>query len=96
MRFLRFLLLVLGVALLGILVAKNDPGQIFASISGLSWRLGILLCFPITLVTIFDTLGWRFAFLKQGVRFRTLLWARLAGEACSFCSALPWRRSLCI
>src|SRR5437773_8857514 len=30
---------------------------------------------------VFDTLGWRFAFLQEGVAFRTLLWVRLAGEA---------------
>src|SRR3989454_6163015 len=30
---------------------------------------------------VFDTLGWRFAFLREGVAFRTLLGVRLAGEA---------------
>lgn len=81
MRFWRFLLLLLGAGLLGLLVAQNDPAQIFASIAGMSWRLGIVLCFPATLVTILDTLGWRFAFSKPRVSFVTLLGARLAGEA---------------
>ncbi len=71
----------LGVVLLAVLVAKNDPQAIFASITELSWRLAIVLCFPVALVMVFDTLGWRFAFLRDVVGFRTLLLARLAGEA---------------
>jgi uncharacterized protein (TIRG00374 family) len=64
-----------------VLVAKNDPAAIFASIVQLSWRLAIVLCFPVVLVMVLDTLGWRFAFLRASVAFRTLLWVRLAGEA---------------
>lgn len=63
------------------LVAKNDPPAILASIAQLSWRFAIVLCFPVTLVMMFDTLGWRFAFLRDGAGFRTLFAARLAGEA---------------
>ena len=62
------------------LVAQNDPATIAGSIAGLSWRLAIVLCFPVSLVAVFDTLGWRFAFLRE-VRFRVLFAARLAGEA---------------
>jgi len=69
------------VGLLAVLVATNDPAAILASIVQLSWRLAIVLCFPVVLVMVFDTLGWRFAFLQEGVAFRTLLWVRLAGEA---------------
>ncbi len=36
---------------------------------------------PITLATLFDTLGWHFAFRHDRVAFRTLVSARLAGEA---------------
>jgi uncharacterized protein (TIRG00374 family) len=64
-----------------VLVAKNDPPAILASIAQLSWRFAIVLCFPVTLVMMFDTLGWRFAFLRDGAGFRTLFAARLAGEA---------------
>lgn len=71
----------LGATLLAVLVVRNDPGEVFASIGRLSWRLGVLLCFPVTLVTIFDTLGWRFAFVRDRAAFRDLVWARLAGEA---------------
>jgi uncharacterized protein (TIRG00374 family) len=69
------------VVLLAVLVAKNDPAAIVASIVQLSWRLAIVLCFPVVLVMVLDTLGWRFAFLRPGVAFRTLLGVRLAGEA---------------
>ena len=62
-------------------MAKNDPQAILASITQLSWRLGLVLCFPVALVMVFDTLGWRFAFLRDGARFPALFSARLAGEA---------------
>ncbi|PYN74276.1 MAG: hypothetical protein DMD96_30525 [Candidatus Rokuibacteriota bacterium] len=81
LRYLRVALLVLGVALLATLVAQNDPATVLASITDLSWRLGIILCFPVALVMLFDTLGWRFAFLREAVDFRALVVARLAGEA---------------
>jgi uncharacterized protein (TIRG00374 family) len=71
---------VLGAALLAVLVAQNDPATIVGSIAGLSWRLAIVLCFPVSLVAVFDTLGWRCAFLRE-VRFRVLFASRLAGEA---------------
>jgi len=71
---------VLGAALLAVLVAQNDPATIVGSIAALSWRLAIVLCFPVSLVAVFDTLGWRCAFLRE-VRFRVLFAARLAGEA---------------
>ena len=81
MKLLRILLLALGIVFLGALVAHNDPVRILASIEQLSWRLGVLLCFPAFLVIVLDTLGWRFAFLEDRVPFSTLLWTRLAGEA---------------
>lgn len=81
MKVLRAVLLVVGLAFLGVLIAKNDPEAIFASITQLSWRLGVLVCFPFLLVTAFDTLGWHFAFLRSRVDFPTLLGVRMAGEA---------------
>jgi len=72
---------VLGLALLAALVVQNDPAAVLGSIVDLSWRLAIVLCFPVALVTLFDTLGWRFAFLREGVAFRALFASRLAGEA---------------
>ena len=81
MKLLRAGLLVVGVVFLGILVATNDPVAIFGSISRLGWRLAVIACFPFAIITAFDTLGWYFAFLHPRVPFRTLLAARLAGEA---------------
>ena len=78
---LRIGLFVLGAVLLGVLVARNEPAAIFSAIGRLSWRLGVLVCFPFVLVAIFDTLGWRYAFRRNRVGFGTLLWVRLAGEA---------------
>jgi len=80
-------LLLLGVALLAVLVARNDPGAIASSIARLSWRILIVLCFPITLATLFDTLGWHFAFGHDRVAFRKLVSARLAGEAFNLTTA---------
>ena len=81
MKYLRFALLVLGVALLAALVVQNDPAAVLGSIVDLSWRLVIVLCFPVVLVMLFDTLGWRSAFLREGVPFRALVASRHAGEA---------------
>jgi glycosyltransferase 2 family protein len=72
---------VLGVALLAALVAQNDPAAVLSSIADLSWRLGIVLFFPAVLVALFDTLGWRYAFLNGAPPFTALAVSRLAGEA---------------
>lgn len=81
MRYVRFGLLLLGVALFAFVVARSDPAAVLSSLSRLSWGLVIVLVLPHSLVTIFDTLGWRFAFLRDAVAFRALVPARLAGEA---------------
>src|SRR5262245_66191467 len=78
--YLRVALLLLGAALLAVLVAQNDPAAIVGSIADLSWRLAVILCFPAVLVAVFDTLGWRFAFLRN-VRFRVLFASGLAAGA---------------
>src|SRR5256712_14166951 len=81
MKLLRALLLAVGLVFLGVLVVTNEPAAIFAAVTGLSWRLAIIAVFPFVLVTTFDTLGWRYAFLRDRVPFRTLLAVRIAGEA---------------
>lgn len=80
-RIARVLMLALGATLLAILVWRNDPATLLASIQQLSWRLLIVLAFPFVLVNALDTLGWRFAFRRDRVPFATLFSARLAGEA---------------
>ncbi|PYO45884.1 MAG: hypothetical protein DMD84_27580, partial [Candidatus Rokuibacteriota bacterium] len=81
MKLLRALLLVVGLVFLGVLVMTNEPAAIFAAVRGLSWRLAVIAVFPFVLVTTFDTLGWKYAFLRDRVPFRTLLAVRIAGEA---------------
>ncbi len=81
MRVVRITLLALGVVLLAVLVWQNDPVAILATIRRLSWRLVIVVLFPAVLVTVFDTLGWRFAFARDRVAFPVLVAARVAGEA---------------
>ena len=81
LRLLRFALFGLGLVLFAVLVAENDPAVVLASVADLSWRLAVILCFPVVLVQVFDTLGWRFAFLREGVAFSALVSSRLAGEA---------------
>ncbi|MBI4587271.1 MAG: flippase-like domain-containing protein [Candidatus Rokubacteria bacterium] len=81
MRAIRFLLLGCGAALLAVLVVRIGPAAVLSSFSQLSWRLLLVLCFPFSLMMLFDTLGWRFAFRRDLVPFPALLSARLAGEA---------------
>ena len=81
LKLLRFALLGLGLVLFAVLIAENDPSTVLASVAELSWRLGVILCFPVVLVQIFDTLGWRFAFLRESAGFPALVSSRLAGEA---------------
>ena len=72
MGWLRLVLLVLGVGLLIALVFGNDPAAVFASLGELSWRFVVILLFPAIPVMIFDTLGWRYAFLRDQVPFLVL------------------------
>ena len=81
MKVLRILLLLVGLAFLVVLVVENDPAAIFASVARLSWRIVIILMFPMALVMALDALGWRYAFLHDRVPFGPLLATRLAGEA---------------
>jgi glycosyltransferase 2 family protein len=81
MRLVRLGLLVCGAALFLWLLATIGPGAVIQAFSDLSWRLLIILVLPFGLTTLLDTLGWRYAFRRDRVPFRTLLAARLAGEA---------------
>src|SRR5712692_8273088 len=81
LRLLRVGLVLGGAALFAFLLVQIGVGSIASSFAQLSWRLFVLLIFPFVLVTVFDTLGWRFAFLHDRVPFSTLLSTRLAGEA---------------
>ena len=71
----------MGVVTLGFIVADNDPPAIAASIARVGWWLALVIVFPSVLVAWLDAMGWRYAFTRDAVPVRTLLWIRLAGEA---------------
>ena len=81
MKVLRAVLLLVGLGLLVLLVIENDPAAIMDSVRRLSWRILVILVFPMSLVMALDALGWRYAFLRDRVPFGPLLATRLAGEA---------------
>lgn len=78
----RPLLVVIGLAMVGYLVAQIGPAAIWSSFVTLGWRLPIVLVFPYALAAAVDTLAWRLL-LPTPVPFLLLLRARLAGEAVS-------------
>lgn len=80
-RLPRLVLFGAGAVLFAVLIARNDPAALVQSVSQLSWRLLIIVVFPFSVVNVFDTLGWRFAFRRDRVPFGRLFSARLAGEA---------------
>ena len=81
-RWLRPLLVLTGLALVGYLVAQIGPAAIWSSFVTLGWRLPLVLAFPYALAAAVDTLAWRLL-LPAPVPFFLLLRARLAGEAVS-------------
>ncbi len=78
---LRVVLVAAGVLLLGVMVATNDPAAIAASLGRVGWGFLLILVFPVSLVMLFDTLGWRYAFSRDRAPFPLLVAVRLAGEA---------------
>jgi len=81
MNVIRLILLAVGLAFLGYLVAQVGPETLLASFQALSWRLLLIVWFPFALIAVLDTLGWQFAFRRNSASFATLLTVRLAGEA---------------
>jgi uncharacterized protein (TIRG00374 family) len=81
-RWIRPLLVLTGLALVGYLVMQIGPAAIWASFVTLGWRLPVVLAFPYALAAAVDTLAWRLL-LPIPVPFLLLLRARLAGEAVS-------------
>lgn len=79
-RWLRPLLVLTGLAVVGYLVAQIGPAAIWASFVTLGWRLPLVLAFPYALAGLVDTIAWRLLLpgpVPLGLAFR----ARLAGEA---------------
>src|SRR5262249_62114516 len=89
MRTTRFVLLAVGLTLTGVLWWKIGLGAVLSAFGALSWRLLLLVTLPAFLMVTCDTLGWRFAFSRDRVSFRTLLSVRLAGEAVNLTTPSP-------
>lgn len=80
-RLLKPLLILAGIVLIGYLIHRTGPVAILGAFRSLSWRLVLVLVFPTCLVTIVDTVAWRFTFLEPPRSFARLFGVRLAGEA---------------
>lgn len=80
---LRLLVAAAGLVLFGWFVHHAGVEEIFRAFSKLGWWMPLALL-PFVVVTVCDTIGWRFAFGREGthgVRFPRLLQIRCAGEA---------------
>src|SRR4030095_3934676 len=80
-RIIRTALLLLGVLLVFTLFHRIGLTPVMSAVARLSWSLPLLLLVPACLIVTCDTLGWRFAFRRDGVPFGALLPARLGGAA---------------
>lgn len=79
-RFVRPLLVLGGLAVVGYLIARIGPAAIWSSFVTLGWRLPLVLLFPYLLAAALDTLAWR-VLVPGAVPFGVIFRARLAGEA---------------
>ena len=77
----RLIVLLGGGCLLAVLVTSVGLTALADAFATMSWRVLIVLVFPCVPATMFDTLGWRFAFPGDRVPFFTLWRVRLSGEA---------------
>lgn len=80
---LKIIVAVLGLALFAWFIQRAGPGEIARAFTNLGWLAPVVLL-PFGLVYLLDTLGWRFAFGKEGapgVGFGTLVRIRWAGES---------------
>jgi uncharacterized protein (TIRG00374 family) len=78
---LRPVLVIAGIAFIGVLVIQVGPATIWSAFRTLSWRLLVIMVFPTCLAVLVDTLGWRFTFRAPPRSFARLVGVRLAGEA---------------
>src|SRR6185436_7881932 len=81
MSYIRLACFIAGAVLFVGLLVEVGTAATLSAFGQLSWRLVVILGFPFCLINAFDTLGWKFAFTDARVPFRSLWWARLAGEA---------------
>jgi len=80
---LRCLLAAAGLVLFGWFVYRAGVGEIARAFTNLGWWLPVALL-PFLAVTLLDTVGWRFAFGREGthgIGFPRLVQIRWAGES---------------
>jgi putative membrane protein len=80
MKLLQGLAVVVGLGFVVWLVHEIGPGLLWAHLSMLSWRLGLLML-PQGLVSVLDGAGWRYAFPNRLPGLGAATTIRLAGEA---------------
>jgi len=88
MRILKSVLLVAGIALLGVLVHRVGTEAILQTLNRLTWWQFLVICLPYAAIMAVDTLGWRYAFARDRAPFRRLYRARVIGEALNIVTAL--------
>src|SRR2546426_4655027 len=87
MRFVKRLLLLAGAILLAVLVHRVGAEPVLETLRVLAWWQFVIICLPYGVIAAVDTLGWRFAFARDGAPFWRLYGARLAGEALNVVTA---------
>jgi uncharacterized protein (TIRG00374 family) len=88
MRRVKLVLLVLGIAAIVYSVHRIGWAPILEALARLTWWQLLVVCLPFAAITAVDTLGWRYAFPRDAAPFRSLVGARLAGEALNLVTAL--------
>ena len=88
MRAVKLLLLALGIAAIVYSIHRIGWAPIVEALARLTWWQLAVLCLPYAVITVVDTLGWRYAFPRDGAPFLRLVGARLAGEALNLVTML--------
>src|SRR5438552_661815 len=68
MRFVKRLLLLAGAILLAVLVHRVGAEPVLETLRALAWWQFVIICLPYGVIAAVDTLGWRFAFARDGAR----------------------------
>ncbi|MDR4506096.1 MAG: flippase-like domain-containing protein [Candidatus Scalindua sp.] len=76
----KILLLLVGFSIFCVLIYKVGLSNIYQHLSLLKWKI-LFFLLPFSVVSVLDTLGWKYSFKETNIRFRDLFSIRLAGEA---------------
>ena len=88
----RWLGLLLGLLLFGLVLRAANLGEVWRHVSHLRWRFGVVLAFYAVIFGL-DTIGWRYALGRRWqdhVRLDQLFRTRLAGEALNYVTPTAW------